>query len=359
MNTNRRTKEYLKSSSFLFSDEYISMDFETTGLSPSTNEIIDIGAVKVKNGEIQDTFSMLIRPKEDIKPYITNLTGISNEMVKDAPYIESVLPNFLSFIGDRMILGQNVGFDLDFLYHAMKKDSDDEIFKYTDTLKLSLILLPMLSHHRLKDLVEYYEIQNDYGFHRALGDCVNTMKVYEEMKKQILEYYGSFENFQEEPYAVIDKKGCTPKEATFDNITLASDRKLRNDIINGNIRYFTNHRGLCAKNRSVFYHPISKERLLHAYSDDIYTEFYEKPFREKKSIKAYLKENGAILPNKMDHTIQSRIVFSPMELEDYLDMVNEGIDVYCSKDVIDFIEKEKKISRKANNEPNRKRTELS
>lgn len=342
MNTNKRTKEYLKASDYLFPEEYISLDLETTGLDPTENEIIEIGAVKVKEGKIIDTFSQLIKPKERISSYITALTGIDNSMVEHEKNIEEVLPDFVSFLKDDIILGQNVGFDLDFLYHALDRIQNTRTFHYTDTLKLSRILLPMLSHHRLKDLVDYYQIENEYGFHRALGDCINTMKVYEAMKKEILTYYGTYEDFLEEPYPVIDKKGCIPKEATGKNIRLASNLKLRADIRTGNIHYFTNQKGLNVKDMDLDYDTPEKEALLHSYSVDPYTEVYEKPFREKKEIKAYLNKNNAILPNKKDKDKKAIIVFSPIEVEEYLNLKKEGIKVFLSKDVLTFIHEEQK-----------------
>ena len=348
MNTNKRTKEYLKASDYLFPEEYISLDLETTGLDPSENEIIEIGAVKVKEGKIIDTYTKLIRPKERISSYITALTGIDNIMVEKEKSIEETLPEFLSFLKDDIILGQNVGFDLDFLYHALDKIQDNRTFHYTDTLKLSRILLPMLAHHRLKDLVEYYQIENEYGYHRALGDCINTMKVYEAMKKEIIDYYGNYEDFLKEPYPVIDKKGCIPKKATKKNIRLASNLKLREDIRKGNIHYFTNQRGMDVQNLDLDYDTPDKEELLYSYSVDPYTEVYEKPFREKKEIKTYLKMNNAILPNKKAKDKKAMITFSPIEVETYLSLKKEGIKVFLSQDVLKFIHEEQEHGKNEN-----------
>ena len=337
MNTTKRTKNYLKSSLYLFPSEYISLDFETTGLDPELNEIIEIGAIKIKDNQIVDKFSCLIKPKGLISNYITELTGIDNLMVSDSKHIEDVLPSFLEFIGDDIILGQNVGFDLDFLYHALNRVNINKTFEYVDTLKLSLILLPTLSHHRLIDLVEYYEIKNELGFHRALADSLNTMKVYEKLKEDIISQYGSFENFLEEPYSNIDKKGAWNKYATSNNVKLVSNLKLREDIRNGDINYFTNKSGLDVRNREFKYDSISLDCLLHAYSQDTYTEIYEKPFREKKEIKTFLKNNNAILPNRKQSDTKMYITFSPIELSFYLKLKENNIDVCLSKDVIKFI----------------------
>lgn len=342
MNTIKRTKKYLKASSYIFSSSYVSLDLETTGLDPENDEIIEIGAIKVKDGEIIDKFSSLVKPKNRISDFITNLTGINNEIVKDKNPIEIVIDDFLKFVDDSLIIGQNVGFDLDFLYHALEKINISKDYLYTDTLQLSLILIPSLNHHRLIDLVNYYEIKNEFGFHRALGDCINTFQVYEKEKEEILKQYGSFENFIKEPFSNIDKKGTLPKHAISSNVKLVSNLKMREDIINGNINYFTNKGGLNIQDKEYTYDKVTLDSLLHAYSQDNFTTVYEKPFKEKKEIKSFLKNNNSILPNRRDESSKMYITFSPMELEDYLELKKKNIDVCLSKDVIEFIKNNSK-----------------
>lgn len=339
MNTTKRTKAYLKASEFLFPSEYVSLDFETTGLSPSENEIIEIGAVKIKDGVEIDRFSSLVKPKAMISDYIQKLTGISNEMVKDQEGIETVLPRFLEFLNDDHVVGQNVGFDLDFLYHAMASLSIEKRYAYTDTLKLSLVLLPMMHHHRLSDLVDYYHIENGFGFHRALGDCINTMSVYEAMKHQIMECYGSLENFIQDPRPILPKSSVLPYLAACHNIKTVSESKIREDVIKGEVSYFTNPSGLDVSAARVSYDAVDLESMLFAYSQDPYTEIYEKPFREKRRIKEFLKLHDAILPNRKDTNTKAYLTFSPLEIDRYLKMKKDGLKVFLSKDVIDFIDK--------------------
>ena len=87
---------------------YIAFDLETTGLNPEQNEIIEIGALKVRDGKVQERFMEFVRPTENISPVVMNLTGITNEMVADARSSRNVIPDFLDFCGDDILIGHNV-----------------------------------------------------------------------------------------------------------------------------------------------------------------------------------------------------------------------------------------------------------
>ena len=104
-----------------FPCDYTVVDIETTGLSPDKCEIIEISALKVRNDEIVDTFSTLIKPSKRIDPFIVRLTGITDEMVAEAPKIRAVLPAFMEFVAEDFILGHNVNFDINFIYYNWKK----------------------------------------------------------------------------------------------------------------------------------------------------------------------------------------------------------------------------------------------
>ena len=101
-------------------NNYVVFDIETTGLDPEFDEIIEIGAVKIKDGIKIDTFNSLIKPEYEIDEFITELTGITNEMVENAPSIDEVLPKFMDFIKDYIIIGHNVNFDINFFYDNLK-----------------------------------------------------------------------------------------------------------------------------------------------------------------------------------------------------------------------------------------------
>ena len=163
--------------------DYVVLDLETTGLSPQNDEIIEIGAVMVRNNTIVDAFSQLVRPERPISYFITRLTGISNRMTEGAPPITAVLPAFLDFAGDSIILGHNLkGFDLKFIRNACGKylgrgfDND-----YIDTVIISRRLFPK-EKHKLSDLELKFGLHNEHA-HRALSDVVLTKQVYDKLKE--------------------------------------------------------------------------------------------------------------------------------------------------------------------------------
>lgn len=159
--------------------DYTVVDIETTSLDSASGEILEISAVKVRNKEIVDTFSKLIKVNEEIGVLTTNLTGITNEMVLDeGEDLIAILTSFSNFLKDDIIIGHNVNFDINFLYDSMEENLGEVLTNdYIDTLRLSRKLLPHLPHHRLDDLIEYFDLQTRV-LHRALNDCILTNEVY-------------------------------------------------------------------------------------------------------------------------------------------------------------------------------------
>ena len=167
---------------------YVVFDFETTGISPTYDEIIEISGVKVTDGKVVEEFSTLVNPGRAIPMQATLVNGISNRMVESAPTMEQVLPAFLDFLGDHVLVGHNIhSFDMKFLYRDLEKyygrtiDND-----YVDTLWLARMLLPELKHHKLTDLAAYYGFSVD-GAHRALNDCRMNQRVYEKLGEALNE----------------------------------------------------------------------------------------------------------------------------------------------------------------------------
>lgn len=167
----------------LFPPDYVVVDIETTGLKADTDAIIEIGAVKVRNHEIVEQFSELINPYRMISPFITKLTGISNEMVEHCDGIEVILTQFLDFAQEDIILGHNVSFDLGFLINKCSRLGVSELTNQKmDTLSMARKKLPFLPHHRLGDLVSFFEIPQPTA-HRALADCLSTKAVYDHLRQ--------------------------------------------------------------------------------------------------------------------------------------------------------------------------------
>lgn len=158
--------------------DYCVLDTETTGLTPGTNEIIEIGMLRVRNGKIVSRYSQLVQPTQRISSFITSLTGISNEMVAGMPSLDEIREDVFDFIGDDVILGHNILFDMKFMNAGFQTDLANE---YMDTLQFARKVYPELSHHRLSDLSRYLRLTNNE--HRALADCVTTYELYETIKK--------------------------------------------------------------------------------------------------------------------------------------------------------------------------------
>ena len=166
-------------------DDYTVIDLETTGLSPSVCEIIECAAVRVRGGEVVDRYARLVRPYIAVPAFITGLTGISNLMLRDEADIETVLPEFLDFIGDDIVVGHNVGFDVGFLCAAVRRMCGDEFANdYIDNMRLSRRLYPQERHHRLMDLEQRFCLHNDQA-HRALADTILTQQCYERLKHEM------------------------------------------------------------------------------------------------------------------------------------------------------------------------------
>lgn len=204
-----------KSTIDLLSD-YIVFDIETTGLDSSYDEVIEIGAIKIKNNKIVSKFNSLVKPKNAIDEYITELTGITNEMVKDAPTIEEVLPDFMDYIDNDILIGHNVNFDINFIYDNLYRNKLDVLTNnFIDTMRISRKLLPNLSHHRLIDLARYFEIDTTNN-HRTLKDCEITMNVYENLKEIALRKYDNVDEFKN-VFKKHKKEGLRAKDIVSTN----------------------------------------------------------------------------------------------------------------------------------------------
>jgi DNA polymerase-3 subunit epsilon len=164
-----------------FIDDYIVLDLETTGLDPTYDEIIEIAAIKYSNGEKISEFTTMVKPQNKINEYITKLTGITNEMVNNAPRIEKVLPDLMKFLGDSVIVAHNANFDINFLYDNNKICFNESFTNnFIDTMRISRRLFKDI-RHRLVDLVNEFKISSNVQ-HRAMADCEVTQKVYEHMR---------------------------------------------------------------------------------------------------------------------------------------------------------------------------------
>ncbi len=165
---------------------YIVFDLETTGISCSYDEIVEISAIKVVDGKVIGEFSKLVNPKRFIPYAASAVNGITDAMVRDEPGFDEVLPKFLDFIGDGILVGHNIHtFDLKFIYRDCEKYLGKTLTNnYVDTLRLAKRVLPQLSHYKLTDLAQHYQIPV-IGAHRALNDCRMNQQLFEALGRDM------------------------------------------------------------------------------------------------------------------------------------------------------------------------------
>ena len=166
--------------------DYVLYDLETTGTSSTYDDVIEISAVKVRNGNIVDEFSELVNPGRPIPYAASMVNNISDDMVAGAPSFAEVLPRFLAFIEDDILVGHNINsFDMKFLYRDCEKYLGQTLTNdFVDTLKLAKLIFPDWKHRRLSDLADYYGIST-IGAHRALADCRMNQQVFEFLGKEL------------------------------------------------------------------------------------------------------------------------------------------------------------------------------
>ena len=174
-------------------NDVVILDFETTGLTASVQRVIEVGAVRVDNGKITKRFTQLCCPGINIPYYITDLTGITDEMVEDKPKPEQVMPELQSFIGRRPIIAHNAKFDQEFLYMEMRRARlyvNNPIFC---TLKLSRAMIQDSENHKLETLKSYlgYQPPDENAMaHRALHDAEATATLWLYLKNKLLKLVG-------------------------------------------------------------------------------------------------------------------------------------------------------------------------
>lgn len=164
--------------------DYVVFDLETTGLSPASDEIIEISGIKVRGGLKTEEFTTLVNPCRPIPSAASNVNGITDYMVQDAPMLRDALEEFLNFIGGDILVGHNIHtFDMNFLCNGVRRELDRKVLNdYVDTLYLAKSCLPGLHRHRLTDIAEYFHIETK-GAHRALQDCTMNWLCYEKLRR--------------------------------------------------------------------------------------------------------------------------------------------------------------------------------
>lgn len=203
-----------------FPENFTVIDLETTGFDPSFDNIIEIAALRVRGGEIVDSFSTLVKPYDEIDEFITELTGITNDMLSTAPTPEEIFPSVREFIGGDIIVGHNVNFDINFLYDWFETILKEPFTNdFIDTMRIARKVLPELPHHRLKDVSSAVGVVPG-GAHRAAADCQTTFGCFCGLrdivvsKSGIEDFISSFKKRSNSKK--IDLHDITSENTTFD-----------------------------------------------------------------------------------------------------------------------------------------------
>ncbi len=196
--TDKPKREFKGKSIIALPSDYVVIDTETTGFDYAYCNLIEVCAVRYKEGCPTATFTSLIQPPayevfddddssymEYVDNYITNLTGITNDMLATAPLEADVIPSLLDFIGDSILIGHNANFDINFIYDGAERCNRHLTNDFIDTLRLARKVFPELKHHRLCDVAKACNVTPD-GEHRAECDCHTTAKCYETIREKVL-----------------------------------------------------------------------------------------------------------------------------------------------------------------------------
>ncbi|OBT17035.1 DNA polymerase III subunit epsilon [Vibrio sp. UCD-FRSSP16_10] len=184
-------------------------DFETTGLSPNMGDrAIEIGAVKLVDGIVVDTFQQLMNPGFRVSSFIEGYTGISNAMLNDAPSCGVVMREFAKFIKDCDLVAHNASFDKRFLEAELSAINVDCTAQYACSMLIARRLYQNAPTHKLGDLIRYTKIENDGIFHRALADSEMTAKLWLVMLEELQQH-----GVHNPDFSFMQKLGKTSKSA--------------------------------------------------------------------------------------------------------------------------------------------------
>lgn len=200
--------------------DFTVVDLETTGLRSETDRIIEIGAAKVRNGIVVDTFSTFVDPHRPVPERISELTGITDTMLCGAPDIREVMPSFLAFAGEDVLLGHNLMFDFRFLKQNAVNLSLPFERKGVDTLKIARSVLESLESRRLDYLCTYYGIE-DNNHHRALNDVLVTWELYRRLREQFYGEHPDLFEAKELQYGARKQSPATQRQIAYLKALLA------------------------------------------------------------------------------------------------------------------------------------------
>lgn len=192
----------------LNANSIVVLDFETTGLSPDKGDrAIEIGAVKISQGVVVDSFQELMNPGMRVNSFIESYTGISNTMLRNAPSCESVMGRFADFIGDDNLLAHNASFDQKFLDAEFARINHRYAGEFACTLLTSRRIYQDAPNHKLGTLVDFKRLAGEGAFHRALFDAQMTAKLWLTMLADLQQTY----QLDTVEFRLIQRLAKTPK----------------------------------------------------------------------------------------------------------------------------------------------------
>lgn len=164
-------------------ENYTVIDLEMTGLNAKTDAILEVGAVRVRGGEIADTYGALLRTGKKLPEKVIALTGITEEMMQAGREPEAAMAEFFAFVGEDILVGQNLIFDYSFLKQWAVNHKFSFERSAVDTLKLARKFLPQEQKKDLESLCAYFDVEREQA-HRALADAVETYRIFEKLKER-------------------------------------------------------------------------------------------------------------------------------------------------------------------------------
>lgn len=189
-------------------DTVVVLDFETTGLSPAQGDrAIEIGAVKLVDGECVERFQQLMYPGRRIDAFIESYTGISNHMLKQAAPCAEVMQDFSDFINGFNLVAHNASFDANFLHAELRRIKCSQQGEFACSMLISRRVYPDAPNHKLGTLVRYKHLPNDGTFHRALADAEMTTHLWLRMMEDIRQSHA----FEKIPFSLMQRLSRTAK----------------------------------------------------------------------------------------------------------------------------------------------------
>lgn len=282
-------------SSYRLISSYVVLDLETTGLDVENDCITEIAVIKVVDNNVVDTFSTLVYTNKSLTPFITELTGINNSMLDKAPRIENVLPKVYNFIGDSVVIGHNVSFDLDMLDAAyLRCNIQPPSSTFIDTMRLARTLFKDMDRYRLSDLLEYLNIPRSNA-HRALGDVQSTLACYRKICQYCETHMSPYEIFYGQP----DAKKIT---ATTTSINSNSPLYGKTVVFTGELEHFGREEAMqiVANNGGVNANSVTRKTdlLILGYFDCSSLVKDEKSTKQKTAEEYILKGNRITILNE-------------------------------------------------------------